>query len=417
MLFWYIDPGTGSMLFTILIGIISAGFFAFRNLITKLKFLVKNGKKSSLQNESSLEYVIFADSKRYWNMFEPICDEFEKRGINLVYMTASEDDAALEKNYQYISRQFIGNGNKAFVTMNMLKANIVLSTTPGLDVYQWKRSKNVKYYVHITHAVSDTTFYRMFGIDYYDAILISGSYQEEQIRKLENLRNLPAKEIHLVGQPYMDTLKSRLEASPSKHNDNVTVLLAPSWGKSSILNKYGEEFILSLIATGYNIIVRPHPQSFTSEKEMIERMMSKFPENEKFEWNRDNDNFEVLRKSDILISDFSGVLFDFSLAFDKPVIYADTSFDSSPYDACWLDEKDAWCFETLPKIGVQLKREDLPNIRNVIDSCIESTEFQLHRDKIRSEAWAYQGKSACCVVDYLIKKNKELSELENSLDE
>ena len=128
-------------------------------------------------------------------MFEPICDEFEKRGINLVYMTASEDDAALEKNYQYISRQFIGNGNKAFVTMNMLKANIVLSTTPGLDVYQWKRSRDAKWYVHIIHAANDATRYRMFGLDYYDAILLTGPFQAEALRKLEQMRNLPEREL------------------------------------------------------------------------------------------------------------------------------------------------------------------------------------------------------------------------------
>ena len=95
-------------------------------------------------------------------------------------MTASHDDPALVKNYEHVKCMFIGEGNKAYAKLNMLKADIVLSSTPGLDVYQWKRSRDVKYYVHILHAVSDASMYRMFGIDYYDSILLTGSYQAEE---------------------------------------------------------------------------------------------------------------------------------------------------------------------------------------------------------------------------------------------
>ena len=58
----------------------------------------------------------------------------------------------------------------------------------------------------------------------------------------------------------------------------------------------------------------------------------------------------LLRRSDIMISDFSGVIFDFALVYDKPVIYADTEFDKSPYDAWWLDTP-YWTFDVLPRIG------------------------------------------------------------------
>ena len=48
------------------------------------------------------------------------------------------------------------------------------------------------------------------------------------------------------------------------------------------------------------MIVRPHPQSFRSETEMIERIMKAYPDSDQLEWNRDNDNYEVLKRSDIL---------------------------------------------------------------------------------------------------------------------
>lgn len=406
-MFLYIDPGTGSMLFTILVGLLGAGFFAVKKLFIKLKFVFSGGAKAKA-NENVLPFVIFSDSKRYWNLFGPICDEFEKRKTPVVYMTASPDDPALTKKYEYVKCQFIGEGNKAFVKLNMLKADVVLSTTPGLDVYQWKRSPEVKYYVHVLHAANDVTGYRMFGLDYYDAVLVSGEYQKKQIRFLENLRNLPKKDVEIVGLTYLDEMKKRLESSSKAEEHRTTVLLAPSWGPSSIFNKYGEKIFDALLKTGYKIIVRPHPQSYTSEKELIEKLQNKYPQSENLQWNNDNDNFEVLKKSDILISDFSGVIFDFSLVFDKPVIYADTAHDKSPYDAWWVDD-EMWTFKTVGKIGHKLTEENLPDIKDVIDNCLNYDSFARARDNARKEAWANCGKATELTVDYLVNKQHEIS--------
>ena len=268
-MFLYIDPGTGSMLFTILVGVLGAGFYACKKLFIKMKFMFSAGAREKA-NEDVIPFAIFSDSKRYWNIFAPICDEFEKRGKELVYMTASPDDPALSIDYKFVKCQFIGEGNKAFIKLNMLKADVLLSTTPGLDVYQWKRSPDVKYYVHVLHAANDVVAYRMFGLDYYDSVLCSGEYQIGQLRELEAKRNLPAKECRVVGLTYLDELKKKLEASPDtkEHKaDNKTVLLAPSWGASSIFNRFGDKIFDALLETGYNIIVRPHPQSYVSEIE------------------------------------------------------------------------------------------------------------------------------------------------------
>jgi hypothetical protein len=82
----YIDPGTGSMLFTILIGVFSTLFFFLKKVKIKIKFLLNGGKTEKHQIDY-IPYLIFTDSKRYWNVFKPICDEFEERKIELVYWT------------------------------------------------------------------------------------------------------------------------------------------------------------------------------------------------------------------------------------------------------------------------------------------------------------------------------------------
>ncbi|MCM1264137.1 MAG: CDP-glycerol glycerophosphotransferase family protein [Butyrivibrio sp.] len=411
MILLYIDPGTGSMLFAILIGIIGTLRYLIKNWIVQMRFSLSGGKKVAV-NTDKIPFVIFSDDKRYWTVFEPVCREFDKRGIDVVYMTASPDDPALNNPYEHISAQFIGKNNKAFSKMNFLNASVVISTTPGLEVYQWKRSKDVQYYVHMLHAANEAVTYRMFGLDYYDAVLLSGDYQERDIRNLEDLRHLPGKELVMTGIPYMDSMADRLVdrlAGIERTQSAVyTVLLAPSWGKSAILSKYGEKIIEELVKTGYNIIIRPHPQSFTSESALMEKMMAKYPESEQLKWNRDNDNFEVLNRADIIISDFSGVIFDFALVYDKPVIYADTEFDSSPYDAWWLDYP-MWTLSALPRLGEKLNEENMDNLKDMIDMCIKDPKYAKGRKEVSEETWKYKGEGAKRVVDYVLAKYHEIT--------
>ena len=72
----YIDPGTGGMLFTILFGIFGVAVFSIRALMLKIKYRASGGKSARI-NDQKLPIVIFTDHKRYWNVFEPLLDEFQ----------------------------------------------------------------------------------------------------------------------------------------------------------------------------------------------------------------------------------------------------------------------------------------------------------------------------------------------------
>ena len=413
----YIDPGTGSMLFAILIGIIGALNYLLKGWLVKIRFILSGGQKVKV-NADRIPLVIFSDNKRYWNVFEPVCRELDRRGVDVVYMTASPDDPVLDCPYEHVRGEFIGENNRAFAKLNFLNASIVLSTTPGLDVYQWKRSKGVQCYVHMLHAANEVIMYRMFGIDYYDVLMLSGEYQVRNVRYLEKIRGLPEKELVKIGIPYMDEMAARLAAD--RHTQEPadpkgkepeacprTVLLAPSWGKSAIFAKYGGKIIEVLKNSGYHIIIRPHPQSFLAEKELLAELMQEYPESRQIEWNRDNDNYEALKRADILISDFSGVIFDFSLVHDKPVIYADTEYDNSPYDAWWLEDT-YWTFTALPRIGQKFTTDNLVTLKEMIDTCLTDPRYAKGRKEVREETWEHPGEGAARAVDWLLAKYEKI---------
>ena len=136
--------------------------------------------------------------------------------------------------------------------------------------------------------------------------------------------------------------------------------------------------------------------------------MAQYPNSAQLEWNRDNDNFDVLHRSDILISDFSGVIFDFSLVYDKPVIYTDPRIDVSVYDAWWLN-RPLWTMSALPRLGAELNESNMESLKDLIDACLSDPRYAEGRQQVKEETWANSGNGAVAAVDYLLGKLNELS--------
>lgn len=409
----YIDPGTGSMLFSVFIGATATFLFLFRAIFLKLQILFAGKKAREAIKAGVKKFVIYNEGKQYWNVFKPIIEEFEKRQIEVNYLTSYEEDPVFKSDYKYVKSEYIGQGNKAFARLNLLVADIVLMSTPGLDVYQMKRSKNVKHYAHIRHGSGDATMYRLFGIDYFDSVLLTGDYQKEDIRYLEKARGVKEKELVTVGCTYLDELKKKMESIPKEENHIFTVLLSPSWGPSAILSKYGEKLLTPLVNTGWKIIVRPHPQSKKSEIDLLNSLQEKYATYKNLEWNYERDNIYSMKKADIMISDFSSIIYDYTFLCDKPIMYVNADLDLRMYDASEVYNSDGtnkriWQFTTLEKIGIELKEEQFENIKSIIQNASDSPELSEARAEAKTEAWMHINNAAKNTVDFMIKKEEVL---------
>lgn len=404
--FLYIDPGTGSMLFSILIGALATVYFISRAAWIKIKFLF-TGKKGNI-DKSSYRFVIYNEDIRYWNVFKPVLDAFENHETEVTYFTSCKEDPVFNAEYKFVFSQYIGEGNTAFAKLNFLSADVVLMTTPGLDVYQLKRSRNVKHYAHLEHSVGDATMYRMFGLDYFDSILVTGMYKEKDVRWLEEHRNINRKEIVSVGCTYLDEFKKRIEKIPAEEDHKFTVLLSPSWGPSAILSRYGEKLLDSLQATGWNIIVRPHPQSRISEKEILDRLTSRYKDIENIIWDYNSDNIFSLKKADIMISDFSGIIYDYTFLCDKPVMYVNADMDLRMYDAWYVPGQKPWQVNAVKKFGIELKESQFSNIKEIIQNARDSKELEDLRHKAKNEAWENIGFAGEKVYEFMVSRENDL---------
>ena len=399
-LFCYIDPGTGSLLFSALFGIIGTLFFLSKALLIKLKTFSFADKINKKENISKAKIIIYGEDKRYYNVFKPIIEELINLEIPTIYYSSSEDDKIFEIKSDFLKSEFIGTGNKAYSKLNFIEADICLMTTPNLDVFQLKRSKGVKKYVHITHSSAETSTYCLYSLDFFDAVFLNGEHQIRDIRELENKRNTIIKDLYVVGNPYLDELSKMKETIIKENNSKKTILIAPSWGMNCLFRRFGEKLLDNIVNSDYNIIIRPHPQSLISDKDIIDKFQNRYKYKNNVEWDFNRVNIYSLSKADIMISDFSGVIFDYAFLFEKPVIIPSFTFDKRGTDAIEIDE-EVWTFETIPKISFKLDENNFSNISQIIEDSINNETLKNNILKAKEEAYMYEGQASKRAAQFL----------------
>lgn len=368
----YLDPGSGSMLLSALVGIIATAFLIIKGRYYKIKLLVLSIFDVNIE-KSNHKLVFYSEGGHYWRTFKPILEALDKKGIESLYLTSCEDDEGLNFKSDYISARYIGDGNRAYIYLNTLEAEVCATTTPGLDVLQIRRSKGVKHYAYIPHSPIDMGKYKLYSFDYFDSVFLSGAHQEKSLRTLESLRVTEAKQLINAGCPYMDELGARLKSVESTIIGNEkqvrTILIAPTWGKNNLLKIFGAKPIRTLLEKGYEVIIRPHPQSYQAEPELIEEIKEDLDSFERIKWDNSPDNFDGLLRSDVLISDLSGIVFDYAFIFEKPVITIDFEYDFIGQEANDLPF-ELWELGILDKIGKRISADEFINIADLIQGLL-----------------------------------------------
>ncbi len=168
----YIDPGTGSLLVSIIVSLFATGLSFIKSIIYESKaFVYRLVGKKNLQKTQGI--VFYSDGAQYWNVFKPIISALNAKNEPCTYLCSDENDLGLQFQASNFTSHYIGKGSRAFMHLNMLEADICVMTTPGLDVYQLRRSKGVKHYTHVVHMPGEVSLYRRYGLDYYDSVLTS----------------------------------------------------------------------------------------------------------------------------------------------------------------------------------------------------------------------------------------------------
>lgn len=369
----YIDPASTSALLYILIALIATIAFALRGFFYKMKNLILGKGFIAVDDFEDTDIVFYSEGKQYWNVFLPVIKALEAKREKCVYLTSDKNDPGLEYQSDIYQSKFIGKLTLASVYLNRLKATFVGMTTPQLDVMMIRRSKRVQHYGHIVHAPTDVFTYRKFAFDYFDSVFCSGYFQMEGIRKLEEQRGTKKKMLLKTGLTYYDVMIDEIKNMPPFEKDRPVVLVAPTWKDYSLLNRLGIGFFEHLLLNStYDVILRPHPQSYVSFPELIAKIEERFKNEPRFTVDRNPLGTLSMAKSDLMISDLSGVFWDYAFLYSKPVLLLQTDFDTvEGFEGSELNY-DMWEVRERPRLGRVFTENEVENISKIVNNLLES---------------------------------------------
>ena len=270
--------------------------------------------------------VFYAEHGGYYPYFEGLIEKLiSEYNRTLCYVTSDPDDPILQET-QSIIRTFYLNKLLALF-MAHVNCRVFIMTLTDLNQFYLKRSLNPVHYVYVFHAlVSTHMIYRYGSFDYYDSILCCGPHQAEEIRRHEELYGLPAKTLKEAGYYRLERIyQAYLEYSSEKPSavTKETVLIAPSWGVANILESCGERLVELLLKAGYEVIVRPHPETIRRSPDLIAVFASKFGNDPSFTLETSVASDGSLLQADVLISDYSGIALEYAFGTERPVLFLD----------------------------------------------------------------------------------------------
>lgn len=397
----YLDPGTGSLLFSIVMGAVTTAFFVLKGFWFNMRaYLRRRGETADDAGEQQA-LVIYSEGKQYASTFRPLLKELELRGIACLYLSSDDTDPLLQNTGSIVKTRCIGNGYSAWGYLNTLRANVCLMTTPGLDVLQIRRSRHVKHYSHVIHSPTDKAFNRPYSFDYFDSIFVCGPHEVRTLQYLENLRHSKAKSIFLAGCVYYDEMAAAMKAfKPKKASEVPKVLVAPTWGKNGLLTRFGMHLLVLLRQSGMHVTVRPHPQSRISEPEVLLELKTATQGWSNLMWDEAASPLEAMVDSDVLVSDISGIVFDYAFLTEKPVITLGFQPEKRGFEASDLPY-EPWELCVLDAVGRKLAEDRLEELPQLIAAELSSPVRATAIRRLREEYVVNFGAAAPRVVDQL----------------
>ncbi|MBI2174516.1 MAG: CDP-glycerol glycerophosphotransferase family protein [Candidatus Omnitrophica bacterium] len=270
--------------------------------------------------------VIYAEHEGYYVSFEWLVEKLTGEHQQTVsYVTSDPDDPILQTTKARIKAFYLNKLLPFF--MCCVNCRVFVMTLPDLGQFHLKRSINSVHYVYVFHSLVSTHMaYRDGAFDNYDSILCVGPHQVEEFHVQERRSGRRRKKLVEAGYHRLERIYGayqRYESQKPLSGNRGTVLIAPSWGAANILESCGERLVEIVLAAGYEVVVRPHPETVRRAPELLAVFASRFGNQPNFTLERSVATDDSLLRADVLICDCSGVALEYAFGTERPVLFLD----------------------------------------------------------------------------------------------
>ena len=320
--FAYIDPGGIGAIFNLIIASLVASLFYVRSSIYSF-FNNLKGLKRDIANlykffKKKKLIVVYCENYQYLKYYGKLIESLSSKELDislLIDQPNNKLDSLNQISKFYIKSNFLRN-----LSLNLLRCEILILTTPDIGNTYVKKSKFCKHYFYIFHsAVSTQMIYNEFAFKNYNAICCNGEYQIKELSQEENNFNLPKKNLLKTGYPLFDLLATE----DAKKYEKGKILIAPSWDPKipNLYQKYYSKIIDDLLKNDFEIIFRPHPEYFKRFLKQYDDFSNKYISNSKIKFDTKKSLQEIFKTCETIITDWSGIAFEFVYHCNRKVIF------------------------------------------------------------------------------------------------
>lgn len=344
-------------------------------LTPEAKARAKADYKAFFKDEEK-KLVFYSEKSGFYKYFQNVIEYIlEHSDITIHYITSDFQDAIFKKDNPRIKPYFIDD-NRLIPLFMKMDADKVVMTTPDLQTFHLKRSyvrKDVEY-IYMFHGLLSTNMVVNKGAyDNFDTIFCVGQHQIDEIRETEKMYQLPEKRLIECGYGLFDNMLAEYENGKSIQKSKRQILIAPSWQEGNILDTCIGEILDRLMKTGYEIIVRPHPEYIKRFPSEMNQLLKRYEAVDNVVFQTDFSSNNTVFDADLLMTDWSGIAYEFSYVTKRPSLFINTKMKVLNED--WDKYENAPLDITLrDRIGVSLEPDHLDDIALVVERLLNEEQ-------------------------------------------
>ena len=339
--------------------------------ISKLFNEFKSYKNFFAENHKQHRQLVFYSERAiYYQTFSPFLEELLKdSSITCSYITSDANDPILTRHHGRLYPFYFNFFLKS--VFDKIDTKCFVFTMPDLNMYHLKKSKHTKEYIYLFHAFSSTHLqYNEQAFDAYDTIFCVGPHHIKEIEARENLYHLYHKKLLSIGYPRMDIVYQKYQSY--KKQFKKTILIAPTWSMASLFENGIRPLLDALSQTNYRVVVRPHPEFLKRRKSLANSLKNYISTLQNFIWEDQLLNEDSLYEADLLITDRSGIAFEYAFGTERPVLFIDTPLKE--HNKNWKDLNiEPIELQLRDKVGTSVNL-DLDNILPVIEDLLKNSD-------------------------------------------
>ena len=351
--------------------------------------------------------VFYSESNGFYKYFKGLIEYLlDNTNIVIHYITSDYNDNIFkfEKENPQIRAYYIGE-RKLITLMMKMEADVVVMTMPDLENYHIKRSyirKDIEY-IYIPHGMDSLNLTMRTGsMNHFDTVFTTGKHQMDEGIKTNEVYNLQNRKLIKWGYSLLDDMIKEYNEEKENPNKN-TILIAPSWQKDNIVDLCLDDLLAKLCNSQYQIIVRPHPQQVRHMKEKFEMLKEKYIDKENVIIQTDFASNDTVFNAELLITDWSGIAYEYAFTTKKPVIFIDTPIKimNPEYKKLEIEPFNIWARNIIGKV---IKLENIKETKKIVDEVINSKkEYKKNINEMVNEYVYNLGNSAEVGGKYIIQ--------------